>query len=77
MTLINPSVGKEATITTVYAKCTTIERMQLWESLEQVATRIQSAWMVGGDFNVILSPNKKKRRTTSYNSGNYRFYFLC
>lgn len=33
--------------------------MDLWESPEQMAMNIQSAWLVEGDFNVILNPNEK------------------
>ncbi|XP_059312520.1 uncharacterized protein LOC132063809 [Lycium ferocissimum] len=43
----------------VYAKCTQIERLELWESLEDLSVTTQLPWMIGGDFNVIISEEEK------------------
>lgn len=34
--------------------------MRLWESLESMAQRIQTLWVVGGNFNVILDLEEKQ-----------------
>ncbi|KAH0721346.1 hypothetical protein KY290_006336 [Solanum tuberosum] len=46
-------------ITAVYARCTALERLELWEELEDLAGREHCPWVVGGDFNVILSEEEK------------------
>ncbi|XP_070019754.1 uncharacterized protein [Nicotiana sylvestris] len=46
-------------ITTVYAKCNSIERRDLWSSFQQDSTMLNDLWCIGGDFNVILDPNEK------------------
>ncbi|KAK4732459.1 hypothetical protein R3W88_025447 [Solanum pinnatisectum] len=37
----------------------TIERLELWEDLEYVASTTTCPWMVGGDFNTILNDAEK------------------
>ncbi|EOY34749.1 Uncharacterized protein TCM_042329 [Theobroma cacao] len=39
----------------VYAKCTRQERLELWNCLRSISWDMQGPWMVGGDFNSILS----------------------
>ncbi|EOX96782.1 Uncharacterized protein TCM_005953 [Theobroma cacao] len=41
--------------TFVYAKCTRQERMELWNCLRSLSADMQGPWMVGGDFNTIVS----------------------
>ncbi|KAG5570896.1 hypothetical protein H5410_060662 [Solanum commersonii] len=41
-------------ITTVYARCNTLDRLELWEDLEEESCNIDLPWVVGGDFNVIM-----------------------
>ncbi|XP_059289461.1 uncharacterized protein LOC132042981 [Lycium ferocissimum] len=50
---------EEMVITFVYAKCTQRDKMDLWESLEDMAPYIQLPWLIGGDFNTIVSDAKK------------------
>ncbi|XP_060177773.1 uncharacterized protein LOC132607707 [Lycium barbarum] len=45
----------------VYAKCNQRERLDLWESLEEMAARMDRPWMIGGDFKVITSQEEKYR----------------
>ncbi|WMV24107.1 hypothetical protein MTR67_017492 [Solanum verrucosum] len=46
-------------ITSVYARCNSMERLELWEDIEAVADSIIEPWLVGGDFNVILNAEEK------------------
>ncbi|KAK6791864.1 hypothetical protein RDI58_010945 [Solanum bulbocastanum] len=39
---------REFVISTVYAICCALERLELWESLEYVADEINHPWLVGG-----------------------------
>lgn len=39
----------------IYAKCTRLERNASWNCLRNLSTNITNAWLVGGDFNVILN----------------------
>ncbi|EOY34747.1 Uncharacterized protein TCM_042327 [Theobroma cacao] len=41
--------------TFVYAKCTRQERLELWNCLRYLSLDMQGPWMVGGDFNTIVS----------------------
>ncbi|XP_060212093.1 uncharacterized protein LOC132639671 [Lycium barbarum] len=50
---------EEMVITLVYAKCTQRDKMDLWESLEDMAPYIQLPWLIGGDFNTIVSDAEK------------------
>ncbi|EOY19200.1 Retrotransposon, unclassified-like protein [Theobroma cacao] len=43
----------------IYAKCTKTERRHLWDCLRNVATDMQEPWLVGGDFNTILSREER------------------
>lgn len=45
--------------TVVYARCSAIERLQLWEDLEFLSSQIKQPWIVGGYFNVILKSEEK------------------
>ncbi|XP_060200462.1 uncharacterized protein LOC132628715 [Lycium barbarum] len=43
----------------VYAKCSEVERLQLWDSLYFLASNMTCPWLIGGDFNVILNEEEK------------------
>ncbi|OIT38822.1 cytosolic sulfotransferase 12 [Nicotiana attenuata] len=49
----------EVYITAVYAKCTSVERKDLWGSLENIHSIINGPWCIGGYFNVIMDPDEK------------------
>ncbi|XP_060200195.1 uncharacterized protein LOC132628431 [Lycium barbarum] len=51
--------NKDMVVTMVYAKCSKVERMQLWDSLYLLASNMTSPWLVGGDFNVILNEEEE------------------
>ena len=45
---------------TIYAKCMRVGRHRLWQALQLV--RLEGAWMVGGNFNVISSADERVGR---------------
>lgn len=49
-------------ISSVYVRCNVLDRLELWEEVESLATNIQVLWMVGGDFNIILNEEEKLGR---------------
>ncbi|XP_060202481.1 uncharacterized protein LOC132630915 [Lycium barbarum] len=51
--------NKDMVVTMVYAKCSKVERLQLWDSLYLLTTNMTSPWLVGGDFNVIMNEEEK------------------
>ncbi|XP_075095079.1 uncharacterized protein LOC142173397 [Nicotiana tabacum] len=46
-------------MTFVYAKCSAIERLELWDHLYYLASDMELPWLVGGDFNVVLHEDEK------------------
>ncbi|KAK6773704.1 hypothetical protein RDI58_028942 [Solanum bulbocastanum] len=46
-------------ITAVYARCSALERLELWEDLEDIANNTICPWIVGGDFNTIIHESEK------------------
>ncbi|KAH0679123.1 hypothetical protein KY284_020208 [Solanum tuberosum] len=46
-------------ITLVYAKCNAEDRLMLWEDIYQLSTDMDSPWLIGGDFNVVLNEEEK------------------
>lgn len=46
--------GQQFLITSVYARCSALERLELLEELETIDSD-NIPWLVGGDFNVILN----------------------
>ncbi|XP_009601161.2 uncharacterized protein [Nicotiana tomentosiformis] len=48
-------IGKHIILTFVYAKFSSLERLKLWDNLYNLANDMEMPWVVGGDFNVILS----------------------
>lgn len=57
--LTNQETDILVVVTLVYAKCNQQERLCLWESLIDMAQTIQHPWLIGGDFNVIVSEEEK------------------
>lgn len=54
----------------VYAKCSKLERLDLWNKLRMVAS-VSQPWMVGGDFNTIsISSERKGGASPDLNSMN-------
>ncbi|XP_070034913.1 uncharacterized protein [Nicotiana tomentosiformis] len=46
-------------MTVVYAKCSSLERLELWDNLYYLASDMELLWVVGRDFNVILNEEEK------------------
>ncbi|KAL0309424.1 UNVERIFIED_CONTAM: hypothetical protein Sradi_5884700 [Sesamum radiatum] len=47
--------------TFVYASCSRSERRNLWDCIFQIASvNAQEPWLIGGDFNIILSAQEKR-----------------
>ncbi|KAH0693231.1 hypothetical protein KY285_020328 [Solanum tuberosum] len=57
----DPSELEHFRIKLVYARCSEVERLELWEELGSIAEDCHHPWMVGGDFNVILKEEDKTR----------------
>ncbi|XP_070056126.1 uncharacterized protein [Nicotiana tomentosiformis] len=56
--LIN-DIGHHIIMTFVYAKCSSTNRIELWDSLYYMASDMELPWLVGGDFNVVLHESEK------------------
>ncbi|XP_070048553.1 uncharacterized protein [Nicotiana tomentosiformis] len=52
-------LGQRMMMTFVYAKCSVIERLELWDHLYYLASDMELPWLVGGDFNVLLHEDEK------------------
>ncbi|XP_075104879.1 uncharacterized protein LOC142178959 [Nicotiana tabacum] len=52
-------LGQHMMMTFVYAKCSAIERLELWDHLYYLASDMELPWLVGGDFNVLLHEDEK------------------
>lgn len=46
------------TLSTIYGKCSKLERRELWQCLDSVAP-VHEAWLIGGDFNIVRSLNER------------------
>lgn len=53
--------GKEECfgVTIVYAQCSSLERLRIWDGLENIASQTSSPQLIGGDFNVIVYESEK------------------
>ncbi|XP_049372647.1 uncharacterized protein LOC125837601 [Solanum verrucosum] len=52
-------LGDSIIYTFVYAKCSALERLSLWDDIYLLSHNMRLPWLVGGDFNVILNDEKK------------------
>nr|XP_016459646.1 PREDICTED: uncharacterized protein LOC107783182 [Nicotiana tabacum] len=52
-------IGKYIMMTFVYAKCSSLDILELWDSLYYLASDMELPWLVGGDFNVLLNEEEK------------------
>ncbi|XP_070050659.1 uncharacterized protein [Nicotiana tomentosiformis] len=46
-------------MTFVYAKCSSLDRLELWDKLYYLAADMELPWVIGGDFNVVLHEDEK------------------
>ncbi|XP_060210567.1 uncharacterized protein LOC132637503 [Lycium barbarum] len=56
----HPSLSQSVLVSVVYAKCDREEREELWESMVELANQHDLSWIIGGDFNVIVSYEEKQ-----------------
>ncbi|XP_019225846.1 PREDICTED: uncharacterized protein LOC109207391 [Nicotiana attenuata] len=52
-------LGQHMMMTFGYAKCSAMERLELWDRLYHLECDMKLPWLVGGDFNVILHEDEK------------------
>ncbi|XP_075095163.1 uncharacterized protein LOC142173465 [Nicotiana tabacum] len=52
-------LGQHMMMAFVYAKCSAMKRLDLWDHLYYLASDMELPWLVGGDFNVILYEYEK------------------
>jgi len=45
-------------VTSVYARCSALERLELWKDLEEIAYNTVCPWMVRGDFHTIIDESE-------------------
>ncbi|XP_075086207.1 uncharacterized protein LOC142168930 [Nicotiana tabacum] len=57
--LFHRILGKELIVILVYTKCDAMKRIELWDSMYHLASNMDSPWLVGGDFSVILFQEEK------------------
>ncbi|XP_047943003.1 uncharacterized protein LOC125189817 [Salvia hispanica] len=58
--LSSPWLATQIAISAVYAKCSRPERYALWDKMRELASTLDGCpWMIGGDFNTILSPGDR------------------
>ncbi|XP_016488047.2 uncharacterized protein LOC107808078 [Nicotiana tabacum] len=57
--VLHHGIGKHIIMTFVYSKCSSQERLELWNNLYYLASDMELPWVVGGDFNVILGEEEK------------------
>ncbi|XP_059290764.1 uncharacterized protein LOC132044295 [Lycium ferocissimum] len=58
--LTHSSLNQSVLVSVVYAKCDRDEREELWEAMVELATQQDLPWIIGGDFNVIVSDEEKQ-----------------
>lgn len=51
--------GKEIIIIMVYAKCSSLERLRLWDDIYVLWQSTSMPWLMDGDFNAILGMEEK------------------
>ncbi|XP_019257690.1 PREDICTED: uncharacterized protein LOC109235898 [Nicotiana attenuata] len=59
MRVLHHDQGQHMIMTFVYAKCSSIERLELWDHLYYLASDMKLPWLVGRNFNVILHEDEK------------------
>ncbi|XP_059290400.1 uncharacterized protein LOC132043958, partial [Lycium ferocissimum] len=58
--LTHSSLNQSVLVSVVYAKCARDEREELWEAMVELANQQDLPWIIGGDFNVIVSDEEKQ-----------------
>ncbi|XP_075076865.1 uncharacterized protein LOC142163474 [Nicotiana tabacum] len=68
-------ISKHIIMTFVYAKCSSLERLELWDYLYCLASDMELPWLVRGDFNVIFQEEEKIEGLPVYPSEYEAFAF--
>lgn len=55
LTSFHKNLGKELIVSLIYTKLDVVERIELWDSMDYLASDIESPCLVCGDINAILS----------------------
>ncbi|XP_060177942.1 uncharacterized protein LOC132607882 [Lycium barbarum] len=58
--LTHSSLNQAVLVSVVYAKCDRQEKEELWEDMVALANQQDLPWIIGGDFNVIVSEEEKQ-----------------
>ncbi|XP_060211976.1 uncharacterized protein LOC132639554 [Lycium barbarum] len=58
--LIHSSLNQSVLVLVVYAKCDRLEREELWDDMVDLVNQQDLPWIIGGDFNVIVSDEEKQ-----------------
>ncbi|XP_047264042.1 uncharacterized protein LOC124896540 [Capsicum annuum] len=57
--LKNVSLNTSFLVPSVFAKCNREQRLTLWEDILALSNELNTPWIVGGDFNVVLNGEEK------------------
>nr|XP_016462131.1 PREDICTED: uncharacterized protein LOC107785362 [Nicotiana tabacum] len=57
--VFHQEISRHIIMTFVNAKCSSLERLELWDYLYYLASDMDMPWLVGSDFNVILYEHEK------------------
>lgn len=68
--------NKELVIISVYAKCETTQRIDLWNDIYGICNSMSLPWLVGGDFNVIIDAEEKIEGLPVYPQ-EYKDFVFC
>ncbi|XP_070046820.1 uncharacterized protein [Nicotiana tomentosiformis] len=52
-------IGKYIMMTFVYVKCSSLDRLELWDNLYYLAVDMELPWVIGGNFNMVLHDDEK------------------
>ncbi|XP_042008526.1 uncharacterized protein LOC121757073 [Salvia splendens] len=64
--LLSHRFASHLAISAIYAKCTRAERYPLWDTMRELAGSLDGTpWIIGGDFNTILSHRDRIRSDTN------------
>ncbi|XP_070041383.1 uncharacterized protein [Nicotiana tomentosiformis] len=66
--LFSHDTGQHIMMTSVYAKCSSLERLELWDNLYYMESDMEFPWLVGGDFNVANHTSFKKPVTHNWDA---------
>ncbi|OIS96614.1 hypothetical protein A4A49_14026 [Nicotiana attenuata] len=57
--VFHQDIGKHIIMTFIYATCSSLQKMELWDYLYYLTSDMDMPWVVGGDINVVLHEDEK------------------